>query len=310
MYRKTLITAIFILVATYFLASCKKPAPDVDPEAISLNLTIDPGSWALVSAGRFLSGLTEEEKIIDYDYEIMTTEVTHGEYAKYLNEALSARKIKVKDGYVYGYYHGDTFHHGRHEEPINEGSYKYYSLKGLKSRIKFQEGRFKVLKGYELFPVAYVTWMGANAYAKFYGWRLPTCMEWEKTARGSDGRSYPFIEEPTPKRANYYHSKDPFDVANETTPVGFYNGKNHGGFQTIDSPSPYGCYDMAGNVAEWMGDITKGSHLRLIYGGSMMESAFNLRSYTENSGIPEYASFQVGFRCVRKPILEQFAVKR
>ncbi|GAG25804.1 unnamed protein product, partial [marine sediment metagenome] len=41
------------------------------------------------------------------------------------------------------------------------------------------------------------------------------------------------------------------------------------------------------------------SHLRLFYGGSMMNYAFDLRSFTENSGIPEYVSFAVGFRCVR-----------
>ena len=82
---------------------------------------------------------------------------------------------------------------------------------------------------------------------------------------------FPFVVDPTPERANYYHSGDPFDKANGTTPVGFYNGKTHGDFKTIDSPGPYGCYDIAGNAAEWIGDILKGSHLRLIYGGSMMQ---------------------------------------
>ncbi len=114
-----------------------------------------------------------------------------------------------------------------------------------------------------------------------------------------NGRSCPFVDMSTPQRANYHHSNDPFDAANGATPVGFYNGENYGGFQTIDSPSPYGCYDMAGNVAEWLGDVHEGSHLRLFYGGSMMSYAYNLRAYTENSAVPEYASFQVGFRCVR-----------
>ena len=103
----------------------------------------------------------------------------------------------------------------------------------------------------------------------------------------------------SPQNANYHHSKDPFDVSNWTTPVGFYNGRIHGDFQTVDSPSPYGCYDMAGNVSEWLGELHKGSHLRLFYGGSMMDYGYNLRSFTENSGLPQYASFQVGFRCVR-----------
>jgi len=301
MKTKNIILKIILVFVMFFLLSCGKPAADVDPAAIDFNLTIDPETWVLVPAGEFISGLNEKEVIIDYDYEIMVTEVTYRQYTRYLNEALTDGKIEIKDGDVYGYYKGDKFHDGRHEETVTKGSYKYYSLKGLKSRIKFNVNIFEVIKEYEHFPAVYVTWMGANAYAEFYGLRLPTSLEWEKAARGADGRSYPFIEEPTPQRANYYRSKDPFDAANGTTPVGFYNGKNHSGFQTIDSPGPYGCYDMAGNAAEWLGNILKGSHLRLIYGGSMMEYTYNLRSYTENSAVPDYASFQVGFRCIRKP---------
>jgi formylglycine-generating enzyme required for sulfatase activity len=124
--------------------------------------------------------------------------------------------------------------------------------------------------------VTYVTWYGANAYANYYGYRLPTVFEWEKAARGQDGRAYPFIHEPTSERANYHHSHDPFDKANGTTPVGFYNGEKQGDFQTFNSPSPYGCYDMAGNVAEWLGNILHGSHLRLFYGGSMMSYALDV----------------------------------
>ena len=143
-----------------------------------------------------------------------------------------------------------------------------------------------------------VEWV-RKAYADFNEYRLPTSHEWEKAARGPNGQPYPFEGKPSPQNANYHHSKDPFDVSNGTTPVGFYNGRVQGDFQTVDSPSPYGCYDMAGNVSEWLGELHKGSHLRLFYGGSMMDYGYNLRSFTENSGLPQYASFQVGFRCVR-----------
>jgi len=282
-----------------FFISCGKPAHDIDPLSIDFNPTVGPENWVKVTAGQFISGLNEKVKKIDYDFEIMATEVTFEQYAGFLNEALAAGKIEIKDGDVFGFYAGDEFHNGRHEIPIKAGSYKYYSLKGIKSRIVFGNGRFGVKNGYGDFPAAYVSWMGARAYTRFYGYRLPSSLEWEKAARGTDGRSFPFGEEPTPQRANYYHSKDPFDVANGTTPVGFYNGGMHGGFKTEDSPSPYGCYDMAGNVAEWMEDIHHGSHLRLIYGGSMMDYDYNLRSFTENSAMPDYTSFQVGFRCVR-----------
>ena len=289
---------LLITIMAFVVTACGKPVPDVDPSTIKFNLTVNPNSWVTVKAGKFYSGLNEHEKVINYDYKIMATEVTYKQYAKYLNDAMTAGKIKITDGDVHGFYRGDKFHNMKHEKHVKKGQQKYFSLKGLKCRIKFSNGKFSVIKGYNNFPAAYVTWFGADAYAKFYNLRLPSRLEWEKAARGTDKRSYPFKKEPEPSRANYYVSKDPFDRANGTTPVGFYNGKTHGNFKTIDSPSPFGCYDMAGNVAEWLGNVTKGTHLRLIYGGSMMEHAYNLRLYTENSSIPVYASFQVGFRCV------------
>ncbi len=273
--------------------------PDVDPGSLKAELTVDSSSWVTVPAGHFLSGLNHHDINIQYDFDIMVTEVTTTQYAAYLNGAFEKKLIYIKDNVVMGSYHGDEFNKGRHEERINKGDYKYYNLKGQRARISFKDGQFVVKKGFESYPVTYVSWMGAYAYAKFNNYRLPLQLEWEKAARGTDGRAFPFIHEPSPQRANYHHSKDPFDKLNGVLPVGFYNGKTHGGFKTIDSPSPYGAYDMAGNVAEWTGDIIKGTHLRLIYGGSQMDYDFDLRPYTENSSVPEYTSFQVGFRCVR-----------
>jgi formylglycine-generating enzyme required for sulfatase activity len=285
------------------LISCGEPATDVDPGSVGLNLTIVPGNWVTVPAGVFISGLNSHAIDIDYEYEIMTTEVTWQQYAVYLTEALTAGEVSVIDGMVRGHYPGDAFHEGRHEHEFPEGDYDYCALNGQKSRLLLNDNVVTVVPGYELFPAAYVSWMGAWAFTQHYGWRLPGHLEWEKAARGTDGRAFPFDEEPSPESANYHHSHDPFDAANGTTPIGFYNGNKHGDFQTIDSPSPYGCYDMAGNVAEWMGDVLHGSHQRLIYGGSMMEYAYDLRCWTENSGIPEYTSFQVGFRAARTPTI-------
>ncbi|MBC8453652.1 SUMF1/EgtB/PvdO family nonheme iron enzyme [PVC group bacterium] len=297
--RKIIGMSVLLISMSFFAVSCGKPTLDRDPGTVDLKLTVDPESWTQVPAGPFVSGLNEHEAEVPYDYEIMVTEVTYEQYARYLNAAVAADAVELQAGAVAGHYPGDEFHNGRHEIEIPKGTYKYYDLTGKKTRILLTNGKFSVLPGYERFPVAYVTWMGARGYAEFYGWRLPTIFEWEKAARGTDSRSYPFVEEPSEESANYYKSHDPFDKSNGTTPVGFYNGQTHGDFATHDSPGPYGCYDQAGNVAEWIGELHDGSHQRLIYGGSMMEYTHNLRLYTENSSMPEYASHQVGFRCVR-----------
>jgi formylglycine-generating enzyme required for sulfatase activity len=294
---------IFILIFSItILPSCTPsqvnliPHPQIDPG-------LDPDSWALVPAGEFLMGLHEHETIVDYNYEIMVADVTNAQYAEYLNQALADGIVKVVGDEIVGYYPGDEFHAHEHELEIKAGDWLHIPLDVPGFRLDFDNGSFTPQTGYENHPMTMVTWFGAKAFCEYYEWRLPTEEEWEKAARGEDARPFPWGDEIKTTNANYYSSHDIFEKLiggfGDTTPVGFYNGQTHQDYATLDSPSPYGLYDMAGNVWQWTGDVYGDQHYRYMRGGSKDNYAYNLRVWTRNSAGPDYFSPAVGFRCLR-----------
>ena len=282
------------------LASC---APvDLQAPIPTYDTGIDPNTWVQVPAGEFYFGQHEDIESTDA-YEIMVTDVTTAQYADFLNAALADGTVKVDAEKIVSFYPGDEYNGVKHEEKIEAGDWLFIPLDDASQRIKFDGNTFTVQQGYENHPMTSVTWFGAWGYCKYNNARLPTEMEWEKAARGTDERPFPWGDEILRENANFYSSRDPFEdmssFGSRTSPVGFYNGTNYDGYQTIDSASPYGLYDMAGNVWQWTGDVYEGMHYRFMRGGSKDTYDMDLRVWVRNNATPTYFSPGVGFRCVR-----------
>ena len=288
------------LATTLLIASC---APvDLNTPIPVYDTGIDPSTWAQVPAGEFHHGQFDETASTTA-YEIMVTDVTASQYADFLNSALADGTVKMDGEQIIGLYPGDKFRGVKHEERIDAGDWVFIPLNDPSQRVKFDGSTFAIQSGYQNHPMTMVSWFGAWGYCGYYGYRLPTEMEWEKAARGTDERPFPWGDEIQRENANFYSSRDPFEdmssFGSRTSPVGFYNGRNYDGYQTLDSASPYGLYDMAGNVWQWTGDVYEGMHYRFMRGGSKDTYDMDLRLWVRNNATPTYVSPGVGFRCVR-----------
>jgi len=147
-------------------------------------------------------------------------------------------------------------------------------------------------------PVVGVTWHDADAYCRHYSKRLPTEQEWEKAARGTDGRKYPWgNDEPTSRHANFNQSKSCGGLFSPCDP---YRESLHPVGTSEAGASPYGIYDLAGNAWEWTSSDYDGS-TKVLRGGSWNYIAWRLRSSYRNFLTPSHSNYSGGFRCAKTP---------
>jgi formylglycine-generating enzyme required for sulfatase activity len=198
--------------------------------------------------------------------------------------------------------HLDVYWIGKY--PITNEQYQVF-VRATGHRAPVHWKNKVISKGEEQHPVVNVSWQDAIAFCQWVrelpgrrAVRLPTEAEWEKAARGGDGRIYPWGNEaPTSKRCNFELS------VSGTSPVGKYSPQGD---------SPYDCADMAGNVWEWVNDwfdahyygIAPASNPRgpssgstcVLRGGAFDNNHDYIRCACRNGGNPNYGSNYLGFR--------------
>jgi formylglycine-generating enzyme required for sulfatase activity len=168
--------------------------------------------------------------------------------------------------------------------------------------------------GEDELPVTHVLKREAEEFCRRAGRRLPTAAEWEKAARGTDGRTYPWGNEFSAERANI--SRRGAGSANHTnrclSPLACFKGKLPGG-SFPKGRSPYGCEDMAGNVWEWVSDawldrsvfgIKRSGEARgVLRGGAYSYSPKQARTSHQGFEALEATCRDVGFRCAMDAML-------
>jgi len=258
-------------------------------------LALQPPAVVRIGAGWFTLGSSARDVKAAVDLCLMDTERPELCQAELFTDEAPARRVYLS-----------AFAIDRME--VSNASYRRCVVANVcgPSRINEADPRL----GDPELPVTGVTFHDAQRYCAWVGGRLPTEAQWEKAARGTDGRRLPWGNLWNSRLANHGRglgAEDPVDGYNFAAPVDAF----------IDARSPYGLLNMAGNVAEWVADYydergyaeldsldptgpTQGAE-RVARGGSWRTPAFMLRVTHRRQIAEQDAQPDVGFRCSYAP---------
>jgi len=214
-----------------------------------------------VPAGKFLYGDKKEKRALP-EFWMDKAPVTNAEFTRFV-KATGYQTTAEKEG-------SSNIWTGRQWEMVKGVSWLHPN--GPQTHVRWSMSH----------PVIHVSWHDATVYAKWAGKQLPTEEEWEKAARGTDGRVYPWGDQkPTRALCNFHENEK------DVTPVGKYSPWGD---------SPYGCIDISGNVWQWTAsDYDK--ERKVVRGGSWGDEADGVRCTARGSYTPTSTYSILGFRC-------------
>jgi formylglycine-generating enzyme required for sulfatase activity len=264
------------LTDLFVLAPKPEPGPPCAP----------PEGFVWVPPGEFIlggeRGLDVQIARLEQGFFAARTPVTHAEYARFVQEGgYGKRDYWTKEGWQW-------------KEKVKPKQPDYWTDKRFDAPDQ---------------PVVGVAWYEAMAYGAWLAakidqpYRLPTEQEWEKAARGYDGREYPWGE-----WAEGRCNTDEAGIG-RTSPVGQFSPAVHPEL-VAGGDSPYGVQDAAGNVWEWTAsEWESGSDLRVMRGGSWLYNRYGARCAFRYGNLPDYLWYGYGFRLVVFPISPASALR-
>ena len=301
------------------MLAAPRPSGQRQQELAPTTLGKDGAEMVLVPAGEFVMGSAPDE---------ITSLLSRNPKAKsaLLKDETPSHRVFLDAFYI------DTYEvtNARFQQFVQATRYRTQAERGGGGKIRTgaktwvqvpdanwrsPTGRGSSLGGLEAHPVVQVSWHDAKAYCAWAGKRLPTEAEWEKAARGTDGRLYPWGNQSDGIRVNFCDRNCPFEWKDDSVDDGYGATAPVGSYEAGKSPS--GAYDMAGNVWEWVADRydagyyqrsparnppgpTSGAQVG-VRGGSWLYGGLAFRTTVRSGVPPERRNDNIGLRCVQAP---------